>query len=448
MWSKQVISVGPAAQPDQAPGNDFANSRRAFLFLQGPASRAFNQIGHALAARGHRVHRVNFHAGDQLFWSLPGAHNYRGSDRDWPAYLEAVLIRHRITEVVLFGDCRPRHRAAVMVARRLQLPVHVFEEGYIRPHWVTLEMGGVNGHSSLPRDPDYYREQSALLAPVPPGPPVPSSFARRAAEDLAYNFAYMLAGWSFPFYRTHRPWNPMVEYVCWAARLARRKVKRGAIAAAVARAHALSDYYVFPLQLDCDSQVRTHSPYNGLWPAIEAVLQSFARSAPGHTTLLIKEHPLDNGMRNWSKLVQGTTAALGISGRVCFIEDGDLDMLTRRSLGMVTINSTSGTLALAAGVPITTLGDALYDINGLTFRGELDAFWTDGTPPDAALFEAFRRVLAHRSLVRGGFFSDEAVAMLAEGVVARLESLNHAYTVPAMASQARVAGGRRAVTAG
>jgi len=240
----------------------------------------------------------------------------------------------------------------------------------------------------------------------------------------------------------------MVEYVSWAARLVRRRVQHRGIAAAVARADALQDFYVFPLQLDCDSQVRTHSPFNGLWPAIEAVMQSFARGAPPHTTLLIKEHPLDNGMKNWNRMVQGTASALGISGRVCYIEDGDLDVLTRRSLGMVTINSTSGTLALAAGVPITTMGDALYDINGLTFRGELDAFWTDGTAPDPALFQAFRRVLAHRSLVRGGFFSDEGVAMLTEGVVARLEGLNPAHAVPAVATQALAAGGRGAVPAG
>ena len=28
------------------------------------------------------------------------------------------------------------------------LTVHVVEEGYLRPDWVTIEQGGVNGHSS------------------------------------------------------------------------------------------------------------------------------------------------------------------------------------------------------------------------------------------------------------------------------------------------------------
>lgn len=407
-----------AANPDRMPGRS-----RVFLFLQGPASRLFNQLGGALAARGHGVHRVNFHGGDQLFWRRPGALNYRGRDRDWPDFLETMILDLRVTDIVLFGDCRPRHRAAVMVARQLQLPVHVFEEGYIRPNWVTLELGGVNGHSSLPRDPDWYRVQASSLPAVAEGPRVASSFARRAGEDLAYNFGYMLLGWSFPFYRTHRPWHPLIEYAGWGARLVRRRLRHSGIAAAVAQAEVLRDFYVFPLQLDCDFQVRQHSPFGGMIPAIEAVLTSFAAHAPPHTILLVKEHPLDNGLRDWRKQVRAIAAGLGITQRVCYIEDGDLEHLTRSALGMVTINSTSGTLALAAGVPLATLGQAVYDLPGLTFQGELDAFWTDATPPDKALYAAFRRVLAHRCLVRGGLFSTDGLALLTEGAVARLEAL-------------------------
>jgi capsular polysaccharide export protein len=103
---------------------------------------------------------------------------------------------------------------------------------------------------------------------------------------------------------------------------------------------------------------------------------------------------------------------------------------------MVTINSTSGTLALAAGVPVITLGQAIYDIPGLTFQGNLDAFWHDGNAPDLALFAAFRRVLAHRCLIRGGFFSTEAVRLLTEGAVARLETLHAARAVAALDSTA------------
>ena len=373
------------------------------------------------------MHRVNLHGGDQLFWKLPGAVNYRGRDRHWPAFLEALLFERGITDLVLFGDCRPRHRAAIRVARSLRLPVHVFEEGYIRPHWVTLELGGVNGYSNLPRDPEWYREQALRLPPefapeFAGDEEVPGSFARRAVEDLAYNFGYMLLGWSFPFSRTHRPWHPLVEYTGWGTRLLRRRLRRVAVAAEVAKAEALRDFYVFPLQLDCDSQVRQHSLFGRMMPAIEAVLASFAVYAPAETSLLVKEHPLDNGLCNWRRRIGVIADRLGIAGRLRYIEDGDLSTITRAARGMVTINSTSGTLALAAGVPVVTLGQAVYAMPGLTFQGELDRFWTEAESPDPALFAAFRRVLAHTCLVRGGFHSVKGSVMLTESAAARLSA--------------------------
>ncbi|WP_441294118.1 capsular polysaccharide export protein, LipB/KpsS family, partial [Bordetella pertussis] len=40
---------------------------------------------------------------------------------------------------------------AVALARASGVRVHVFEEGYFRPHWVTLERGGVNGFRAIAR---------------------------------------------------------------------------------------------------------------------------------------------------------------------------------------------------------------------------------------------------------------------------------------------------------
>ena len=44
---------------------------------------------------------------------------------------------------------------------------------------------------------------------------------------------------------------------------------------------------------------------------------------------------------------------------------------------MVCVNSTSATLALAAGSPVCTLGDAIYNVPGLTFARHLDEFWSN-----------------------------------------------------------------------
>jgi capsular polysaccharide export protein len=118
----------------QQPALDALRDRPAtFLFLQGIATPFFSDLGRALRARGHAVRRINLCPGDWLFWRGE-ADNYRGRREAWGEYLEAYLTREGITDIVLFGDCRPFHKAARMIAEYRGLRVHVFEEGYIRPN--------------------------------------------------------------------------------------------------------------------------------------------------------------------------------------------------------------------------------------------------------------------------------------------------------------------------
>lgn len=100
---------------------------------------------------------------------------------------------------------------------------------------------------------------------------------------------------------------------------------------------------------------------------------------------------------------------------------GDIEEIAQRALGMVTINSTSGTFALARGIPVIVLGKAIYDLPDLTFQDGLDRFWTEATPPDADTFAAFRRVLIEHCLIPGGFFSDEALDKVVTHAIARFE---------------------------
>jgi capsular polysaccharide export protein len=398
-----------------------ASKQRNFLFLQGLAGPFFNDLGNALASDGHGVHRVNFNFGDRLCWRRPGAVDYRGTLSGWPPFLERLIEQRRITDIVLFGDCRPLHRAAVGVARQMQMQVHVFEEGYLRPDWVTLEVGGVNGHSTLPRDPNYYLEAAQKLPPVPPQSPVASSFARRAREDLVYNFGTMLLWPLYPGYRTHRPYHPLLEYAGWARRLIGKKRARARSDEAldILRADG-RPYFVFPLQLDCDYQIRTHSSFSGMKAAIDHILGSFAQNAPSDTVLVVKAHPLENGLHNWRRVTLDASAALNLGNRLIFLEEADIGSLVRHATGLVTINSTTGTLALANGVPVITLGEAVYNIPRVTYQDQLDSFWADPSPPDCDAWEAFRRVLVHRCLVHGGFFSEEGRAMLVAASAARL----------------------------
>jgi capsular polysaccharide export protein len=68
------------------------------------------------------------------------------------------------------------------------------------------------------------------------------------------------------------------------------------------------------------------------------------------------------------------------------------------------------------------LGEAIYNVPGLTFERHLDEFWTDPGIPEPGLYGAFRRVLVERCLVRGGLASETAVQTLIRSMLERLSN--------------------------
>lgn len=398
-------------------------SRRNYLFLQGPIGTFFSRLASHLKGEGHGVHRINFNGGDRVFWSLPGAVDFRGTNGQWPGFLARQLSSWAITDIVLFGDCRLPHRAATRLARSHGIRVHVFEEGYLRPNWVTLEGGGVNRNSSMPRDPEWFKNVAESIGQWNGGAPVLSNFVRRAAEDVLYNFSTVLFAWFYPAYRTHKPWHPMLEYAAGAKRFPLKRWTRRRNASLLQQILDRGQpYYLFPLQLDADSQIRFHSPFGRMAPAIRKVIDSFARNAPPEALLVITEHPLDTGLVKLGRITREYAAAAGVAARVIYLQGGSPDELVRGSKGLVTVNSTMGILALTFGVPVVAMGYAIYDMPSLTFQHGLDDFWSQGVAPDTAAFDAFRRVVAARTQVNGGFYSVMGLTLAVDGAVARLET--------------------------
>jgi capsular polysaccharide export protein len=406
-----------AWQPQGQPALAAPSPARAFLFLQGLPGPFFRRLGAALVAAGAGVRRVNFNGGDVADW--PGGIAYRGRARDWPAALAALIEDLGITDIVLFGDNRPQHIAARRIGAARAIRVHVFEEGYLRPDFVTLEAGGVNGHSPLRRDLASIRAAAALLPPVPDFEPIPGNFPRRAREGARYYAASIALRPLFPHAAGHRPVGPLREGLGWLRRFARRRGEAARTAAGLA-CLAARDYFVLPLQLDSDSQLHVHSRFDGMAAAIAEVVASFARAAPASALLLVKQHPLDPALGDWRRVTAAAAAAAGVSDRVIFIEGGEIGAIVAAARGVVTVNSTTGTLALAAGVPVKVLGTAVYDIAGLTASVALDAFWVSPGSVDAGAYAALRRLLVHRSLVHGGFHSDAGLALLVAGARDRL----------------------------
>jgi len=120
---------------------------RNVLLLQGPIGPFFSRFSGELSERGFNVWKVNLNGGDRFFYRRNQSIDYDGNIREWDSYLDRLIVNKDIGRIYLFGDCRAYHRIARKVAKRRGIRLFVFEEGYIRPNYITLEENGVNGHS-------------------------------------------------------------------------------------------------------------------------------------------------------------------------------------------------------------------------------------------------------------------------------------------------------------
>jgi capsular polysaccharide export protein len=404
---------------------------RSFLFLQGPHGPFFARLAEALREEGHSVHRINLCGGDRYDWT-GSAKDFRCRSRSWPVFLQKWIALWDVSDVVLYGDCRPNHKVAHAIASEAGIRIWVFEEGYIRPDWMTLEQDGVNGYSAFSRRQDDLVTAAQSLPRLPDLAPVPSSLRRRLWQSGLHVLHTNLQIWRFPFYRTHRPTAAWREAIGWARKLLSRHRTRERARDAIAELSE-SSYFIFPLQLNSDYQIRLHSPFADMTQAIVHVIESFARHAPRNQLLAIKQHPLDNGLINWQHVIDRCVRELDLDDRIIYIEGGDIAKLVARARGVVTINSTTGTLALNACVPTIVLGQAVYDVARVTHQGDLDQYWCSPQAPEAEMWDALRRVLCDRCLIRGGLTSEEGLDLLVAGTLERFDTDLHSSVVSSRA---------------
>lgn len=382
---------------------------RRFLFLQGPHGPFFSRLGRMLRAAGAEVWRVGFNRGDEFFWGdaasfLP----YRGSPGDWPDHAARLLAEKRITDLVLYGDTRPVHAETVALARARNITVHVFEEGYLRPYWVTYERGGSNGNSRL-MDLSVEDMRRALANAELDHTAAPSHWGdmrHHIFYGALYHFQVLARNAAYAGFRPHRQENVAQEFRLYLRRLALMPVHWADRVAVTFRIKTGGfPYHLCLLQLAHDSSFRMHSPFGSMAEFLELVIRGFAEGAPQHHHLVFKAHPLEDGRVPLHDLIRRLARESGVDARVHYVRGGKLAQLLDHARSAVTVNSTAAQQVLWRGLPLKVFGKAVYAKPEFVSTQPLTDFFARPSRPDVRAYRDYRHYLLETSQVAGGFYS-------------------------------------------
>ncbi|KPQ06416.1 MAG: capsular polysaccharide export protein [Rhodobacteraceae bacterium HLUCCA12] len=400
--------------------NRLTGDNRRFLFLQGPHGPFFRQLARMLERTGAAVWRVGFNRGDQVFWAGKNYLPYTGTQDAWPAAFDTILTEKAITDIVLYGDTRFIHAVAIKRARERGVTVHVFEEGYLRPWWVTYERGGSNGNSRLMSlsIPQMQKALETCEVDLIDAPAHWGDMRHHVVYGFAYHALVMLANRPYRGFRPHRKLSVRQEFGLYLRRLlampfhalerriATWRIRTGGF-----------PYHLALLQLEHDSSFQMHSPFGTMTAFLEVCIEGFAKGAPRHHHLVFKAHPLEDGRTQIKRDLLRLADEHGIRERVHFVRGGKLAGLLNHARSAVTVNSTAAQQALWRGMPLKVFGDAVYDKAEFVSTQPLAEFFNAPTRPDNRAYRDYRRFLLETSQLPGGFYSAAGRRQLMRQVV-------------------------------
>jgi capsular polysaccharide export protein len=415
--SARAREAGPLSFASRAP-RGLVQDRR-FLFVTAPFGPFARRLAEVLRAEGAQCGRIILNAGDAMDWGRD-ATAYRGGLGGWPSWLARHVGREGITDLIVYGDSNPYGVAAMDRVRRMGVKIHVLEQGYFRPHWITLERDGVNGSSRLPRDPQFFLQMAKL---IPPAPHVEVGRIARTAvfRIIVYHVWAYLGALAYPNFHFPYQDSPLRQARGHIRRYILQHLRRGRTRAVLKRiAESDAPMFLALLQRPGDSQLTRHSSLKSVAKFIGVVLSSFAENAPPGARLVFKCHPLDPGLDDHGATIDRLARSRGLEDRVFYVDGGDLPSLARKAAGVISINSTASLVSLELGRPTIVLGSAVYDICGLTHQGGLGTFWRGPQPPDPALFQAYRCVMMANTQINGAYSTIEGMDLALSEAANRL----------------------------
>lgn len=332
---------------------------------------------------------------DMIRLNLDIAKINRGLDRtqhyekEVKSYLEGIREADQQFGIDLFivWSMRLRERTIYHYAKKHNIPIYIFEHGYFRPFTLTVDSQGINYENSLPRSSDFYlnlaydeeRFRKYLLSPetavkneqvhkkyreicdahrLMHASPTKIKIGSRVISKLKDGSITYSIRRQINKYIIQPLGNIQVDYKLQSCnRISERLISSG-------------EQYIFvPFQLQTDTQTVLFSPYiktmKTLVVLMSEAVEKYNEMNEAKLKVVFKPHPMykikepDMNMLEILKICEKykysyfntTISTLNLIDRSQFI---------------VTINSTVGIEALTRGKRVMTLGQAFYNIEGIT----------------------------------------------------------------------------------
>jgi capsular polysaccharide export protein len=379
------------------------------LFLQGPMGNYFKKLQLKLNKNNH-VFKIGFNKGDQFFSLKSNFYPYKDSPDNWKFFIRNFIRNKKIKIIFLFGDCRFYHKIAIEESKKLDIDIYVFEEGYIRPNYITLEKNGVNFFSQIAKkeldlsnkifNSRFLKEKYKFSRN--------KTFVKMALQSFFYYALSNIFCFQYPNYIHHREFSCINEIKYGIVNLFR--LFKNKILEINFKKKCLNKlknkYYFVPLQTHTDSQVIVHSDYESIEEFINEVLISFSKYARQDKYLFFKHHPVDRGRKNYYKTISSLSKELKIDSRVRILYDVHLPSLLKNAVGTIVINSTVGLSSLYHQTPVKCMGKAIYDIEGITAKNiSLNNFWNSELEVDSNFYLKFRSYLIKETQINDNFYA-------------------------------------------
>ena len=159
------------------------------LFLVGPIGTFFARLSNYLEKNNCKTYKISFPL-HEFGFRKSKLINYSKDIDLFKDFLRKTIMDKKIKHIFMYGNVLLPHRYALEVANEIntqskKIETHIFELGYLRPNFVTLESKGVNYSSDFLLSNKFYKSQDTYKV-------FPKSESRCAPET---SNLYSNSGW-------------------------------------------------------------------------------------------------------------------------------------------------------------------------------------------------------------------------------------------------------------